>query len=207
LKLVLFGAPGSGKGTQCDKLKKNFGVKHISSGDVLRDHVKRGTEIGLKAKSFMDAGALVPDEVILSLLEAEVKEATNGWLIDGMPRTRVQAEAMSKMGLEPECFITLEVSDDVLEERIVHRRMDPETGDIYHLKFKPPPKEIVSRLTQRSDDTAEKLRARLVAYHDNLDNVKGFYKQKGTLVELDGVSGGIDGVHSALLTALLQARM
>eukprot|EP01013_Petalomonas_cantuscygni_P002024 TRINITY_DN12049_c0_g1_i1.p2 TRINITY_DN12049_c0_g1~~TRINITY_DN12049_c0_g1_i1.p2 ORF type:complete len:254 (-),score=74.01 TRINITY_DN12049_c0_g1_i1:175-936(-) len=207
LNLILFGAPGSGKGTQCDKLKKNFGVRHISTGDVLRDHVKRGTPLGLKAKSFMDAGKLVPDELMINLIKEEVKGAKNGWLIDGMPRTKVQAEAMSKMGLEPQVFISLDVPDEILEERIVHRRTDPVTGEIYHLKFKPPPKEVVSRLQHRSDDTAEKLKNRLVAYHSNLETVKEFYQTKGTLVNIDGVRGGIDGVHNELLTSILRTRL
>jgi adenylate kinase len=212
LNLVLFGAPGSGKGTQCDKLKKSFGVRHISSGDVLRDHVKRGTDLGKEAKSYMEAGKLVPDELILNLLKEETKGAANGWLIDGMPRTKVQAEAMDKMGLKPQVFVSLEVADSVLEERITLRRMDPETGDIYHMKFKPPTDpQVAARLTQRKDDTAEALKTRLVAYHDNLNSVKEFYKGNGTLCELDGnpqgVKDGIETVHSNLLTALLKARL
>merc|ERR1712190_694445 len=163
--------------------KKSFGVHHISTGDVLRDHVKRGTPLGTQAKEFMDAGRLVPDQLIIDLLKEEVKGAKNGWLIDGMPRTAVQAEAMSEMGLDPQVFITLEVPDSVLEERITLRRMDPDTGDIYHLKFKPPTDETVAaRLTQRKDDTAEALKTRLVAYHENLDKVKEVYRKKGTLV-------------------------
>jgi adenylate kinase len=208
MKLVMFGAPGSGKGTQCEKLKKNFGVKHISTGDCLRDHVKRGTPLGAKAKGFMDAGHLVPDDLIVDLLNEEIKGAAKGWLIDGMPRTKVQAEAMTKMGLTPEVFVTLEVPDEILEERITLRRCDPVTGDIYHLKFHPPnDPEVAARLTQRKDDTAEALKSRLVSYHKNLNDVKEFYKGKGLLKEIDGVEGGIAGVHVNLLTSLLQARM
>lgn len=208
MRLVLFGAPGSGKGTQCERLKKNFGVKHISTGDVLRDHVKRGTPLGAKAKGFMDAGALVPDDLIIDLLNEEIKGATKGWLIDGMPRTRVQAEAMTKMGLIPEVFVTLEVPDEILEERITLRRSDPVTGDIYHLKFKPPKDpQVAARLEQRKDDTKEALQNRLVQYHKNLTAVKSFYNDQGILKELDGVTGGIDGVHVSLLTSVLQARM
>lgn len=206
--LVMFGAPGSGKGTQCERLKKNFGVHHISTGDVLRDHVKRGTPLGAQAKGFMDRGELVPDDLIIGLLKEEISGAKKGWLIDGMPRTRVQAEAMSKMGLDPEVFITLEVPDGILEERITLRRSDPVTGKIYHLKFNPAKDpEVAMRLTQRKDDTAEALKTRLVSYHKNLTAVKAFYKEKGVLCEIDGVEGGIDGVHVSLLTAVLQARM
>merc|ERR1739848_88477 len=206
--MVLFGAPGSGKGTQCEKLKNTFGLRHISTGDVLRDHVKRGTPLGSQAKEYMDAGKLVPDELMIGLIKEETEGAHSGWLIDGMPRTRVQAEAMTEMGLDPRVFVTLEVPDEILEERITLRRMDPVTGDIYHLKFKPPTDpEVANRLTQRKDDTAEALRTRLQAYHRNLAAVKEFYKQKGTLYELDGVKGGIDGVHSELLTAVLKTRL
>jgi len=208
MQLVMFGAPGSGKGTQCELLKKNFGVKHISTGDVLRDHVKRGTPLGSQAKGFMDKGELVPDDLIINLLSEEIKGATKGWLIDGMPRTKVQAEAMTKMGLTPEVFVTLEVPDEILEERITLRRSDPVTGDIYHLKFKPPKDPAVAaRLEQRKDDTAEALKKRLVGYHANLAAVKGFYNEKGLLKEIDGCAGGIDGVHNKLLTSVLQARM
>lgn len=208
LNMVLFGAPGSGKGTQCDKLKKDFGLRHISTGDVLRDHVNRGTPLGAQAKEYMDAGKLVPDELMIGLIKEETKDAHNGWLIDGMPRTRVQAEAMTQMGLDPRVFVTLEVPDEVLEERITLRRMDPATGDIYHLKFKPPrDPEVERRLTQRKDDTAEKLRTRLEAYHANLSKVKEFYKKRGSLVELDGVSTGIDGVYAGLLSSLLESML
>jgi len=208
LNMVLFGAPGSGKGTQCEKLKDTFGLRHISTGDVLRDHVKRGTPLGSQAKQFMDAGKLVPDELMIGLIKEETEGAHGGWLIDGMPRTRVQAEAMTSMGLDPRIFVTLEVADEVLEERITLRRMDPETGDIYHLKFKPPKDpEVEKRLTQRKDDTAEKLKTRLQAYHANLAPVKEFYGARGSLVELDGVSSGIDGVYAGLLAAILRTQI
>mmetsp|Transcript_95799 Transcript_95799/g.166452 ORF Transcript_95799/g.166452 Transcript_95799/m.166452 type:complete len:504 (-) Transcript_95799:132-1643(-) len=208
LQLILFGAPGSGKGTQSDVLKKQFGVKHISTGDVLRDHVKRGTELGAKANEFMVAGKLVPDQLMIDLILEETKDATSGWLIDGMPRTQVQADAMVKMGLDPEVFISLDVPDEVLEERITLRRMDPVTNDIYHLKFKPPKDpEVEKRLIQRKDDTAEKLKSRLEAYHANLSAVTGFYKDKGVLSEINGIEGGIAGVTSNILTAIIQARI
>eukprot|EP00930_Biecheleria_cincta_P037428 TRINITY_DN2568_c0_g1_i1.p1 TRINITY_DN2568_c0_g1~~TRINITY_DN2568_c0_g1_i1.p1 ORF type:complete len:514 (+),score=104.39 TRINITY_DN2568_c0_g1_i1:51-1544(+) len=209
MKLILFGAPGSGKGTQCEMLKKELGLKHISTGDVLRDHVKRGTELGKMAKECMDAGKLVPDQVMLDLIAEETKDACNGWMIDGMPRTPVQAEAMMKMGLVPQIFVTLEVPDEVLEERITLRRLDPETGTIYHLKFKPPPEDpaMQARLIQRSDDTAEKLKTRLQMYHSNLNSVKDVYRNRGTLAELDGASGGIEGVSARVLCSVLKSRL
>lgn len=207
MQLILFGAPGSGKGTQCEKLTASFGVKHISSGDVLRDHVKRGTPLGALAKGYMDAGKLVPDDVMIGLIADETKDAKHGWLIDGMPRTVEQAKAMTKMGLNPQCFICLDVPDEVLEERITLRRSDPVTGKIYHLKFKPPPEEVKGRLVHRKDDTVDALKTRLKGYHANLNTVKAFYKDSGVICELDGNKGGIDGVHSALLTAVLKSRL
>ena len=135
LQLIVFGAPGSGKGTQCAKLKASFGLRHISTGDVLRDHVKRGTPLGKEAQVFMDSGQLVPDDLMLGLIKTETDGAAEtGWLIDGMPRTRNQAEHMQRMGLLGQLFVTLEVPDAALEERITLRRLDPDTGDIYHLK-------------------------------------------------------------------------
>jgi adenylate kinase len=155
----------------------------------------------------MDKGELVPDDLMINLLKAETQDAPNGWLIDGMPRTPVQAKAMNKMGLEPDLFFTLEVPDSVLADRITLRRMDPVTGEIYNLKLKPPPPEIKSRLTQRKDDTLPKLQTRLGVYHKNLDMVKEIYKETNNLKELDGVGGGIDGVHSRLLTEMLKDRL
>eukprot|EP00451_Oxyrrhis_marina_P046401 CAMPEP_0204449258 /NCGR_PEP_ID=MMETSP0470-20130426/99746_1 /ASSEMBLY_ACC=CAM_ASM_000385 /TAXON_ID=2969 /ORGANISM="Oxyrrhis marina" /LENGTH=423 /DNA_ID=CAMNT_0051449073 /DNA_START=44 /DNA_END=1315 /DNA_ORIENTATION=- len=238
LKLILFGAPGSGKGTQCEKLTALFGVKHISTGDLLREHVKNGTALGKQAKEFMDKGALVPDSLVIDLLKDAVKDAPKGWIIDGMPRTAVQAEFMQKEGLVPDCFLTLDVPDSVLEERIAAdastrrpgrwlvpdcfltldvpdsvleericgRRLDPETGAIYHLKFKPPPKEIVSRLTHRSDDTADKLKNRLKAYHDNLDSVLGVYRSANLYTAINA-NRNPDAVYGDLVGNTLKARL
>mmetsp|Transcript_81718 Transcript_81718/g.218737 ORF Transcript_81718/g.218737 Transcript_81718/m.218737 type:complete len:277 (-) Transcript_81718:319-1149(-) len=206
LKLILFGAPGSGKGTQCEKLTALFGVKHISTGDLLREHVKNGTDLGKQAKEFMDKGALVPDSLVIDLLKDAVKDAPKGWIIDGMPRTAVQAEFMQKEGLVPDCFLTLDVPDSVLEERICGRRLDPESGAIYHLKFKPPPKEVVGRLIHRSDDTADKLKNRLKAYHDNLDSVLGVYRSANLYKAIDA-NRNPDAVYGDLVGNTLKARL
>jgi len=179
-RIIIFGAPGSGKGTQCEAIVKAYGVVHLSTGDLLRDHVKRGTKLGLEAKSAMESGKLVSDDLVINMVkeklgEPEVKQ--RGWLLDGFPRTVVQAQAMQKAGIVPEVFLQLDVPDAVLVERICGRRTDPVTGKIYHLKYNPPPKDaaVQARLVHRSDDTEAALRTRLVAYHDNLKAITDFY--------------------------------
>jgi len=164
-------------------------VVHISTGDLLREAVKKGTDLGKQAKGYMDKGALVPDELIINLAkeQLETKEAKeHGWLLDGFPRTKEQAEAMAKAGIHAEAFILIEVPDEVLVERVEGRRLDPETGAIYHLKFNPPPddEKVKKRLTQRSDDNADKLKNRLVEYHKHVSSVEGYFKE--ILLRVDG---------------------
>ena len=146
---------------------------------MLRASVAAGTDVGKQAMDFMDAGQLVPDEVIIAVVKERLSEAdtvANGWLLDGFPRTHAQAEALADAGVSADCFIFLNVPDDVLVERVVGRRTDPETGKIYHMKFSPPDdEEILARLEQRSDDTEEKVKVRLEQFHANVDAVKGSY--------------------------------
>lgn len=184
---IIAGAPASGKGTQCEGIVEKYGLTHISTGDMLRAAVKAGTEAGKAAKGFMDAGALVPDEVIIAMVKDRLNEddcKKNGWLLDGFPRTGAQADALEEIGVKPDKVILLNVPDDVLVERVVGRRSDPETGKIYHLTFFPPPAEIVDRLVHRSDDTEEACRSRLKMYYNNLEAIKNAYADK--IVALDG---------------------
>eukprot|EP01025_Chloroclados_australasicus_P037188 TRINITY_DN3788_c0_g1_i2.p2 TRINITY_DN3788_c0_g1~~TRINITY_DN3788_c0_g1_i2.p2 ORF type:complete len:231 (-),score=39.16 TRINITY_DN3788_c0_g1_i2:172-864(-) len=187
LRIIIAGAPSSGKGTQSEKIKEKYGVVHISVGDILREEVKAESPIGKKAKSYMDAGELVPDEVVVEMVVTRLQQKEvqqKGFLLDGFPRTAVQAEALQAKGIVPDVCLLIEVPEEVLVERVVGRRLDPETGDIYHLKYKPPPKEIESRLIQRSDDTEEKLKVRLNSYNKNADAIVAHYEK--CVVHIDG---------------------
>lgn len=184
---IIAGAPASGKGTQCEGIVEAYGLTHISTGDMLRAAVKAGTETGKQAEACMKAGALVPDEVIIAMVKERLDMddcKKNGWLLDGFPRTGAQAAALEEIGVEPDCVLLLEVPDEVLIERVVGRRSDPETGKIYHLTFFPPPAEVVDRLVHRSDDTEEAAWSRLKQYYSNLEAIKNAYASK--IVKIDG---------------------
>lgn len=190
LKMIISGAPASGKGTQCEIIKKNFDVVHLSTGDMLRAAVAAQTDVGKLAKEYMDAGKLVPDDVIIGVVKDRLAEddcTKNGWLLDGFPRTPAQAEALASSGITADCFLFLDVPDSILVERVVGRRTDPVTGKIYHMTFSPPDdEEILGRLEQRSDDTEEKVKVRLEQFRANVDAVKGSYSDIG--VEIDGTA-------------------
>jgi len=187
LRVMIAGAPAAGKGTQCANIVEKYNLVHISVGDLLRDEVKNASPAGKRAKDFMDRGELVPDEVVVDMVKTRLAQGDvqrSGWLLDGYPRSASQAEAIEKEGIRPDVFLLVNVPDELLIERVVGRRLDPVTGDIYHLKFKPPPADVVDRLIQRSDDTEEKCKVRLDTYHKNVDAVIGYYKN--LMVEIDG---------------------
>lgn len=188
LGIIIAGAPASGKGTQCEMIVDNYGVVHLSTGDMLRAAVTAGTAVGKAAKEFMDSGKLVPDDVIIGIVKDRLAESDcekNGWLLDGFPRTPAQAEALAAAGVTADCFLFLNVPDEVLVERVVGRRTDPETGKIYHMTFSPPEDDDVkTRLVQRSDDTEEKVKVRLEQFHNNVAAVKGNYETIS--VEING---------------------
>jgi len=186
-KIIISGAPASGKGTQCEMITSAFGVVHLSTGDMLRAAVAAETEVGLCAKDYMDNGKLVPDDVIIGIVKDRLEEgdcAEKGWLLDGFPRTKAQADALAEAGIESDCFVFLNVPDEALVERVVGRRTDPETGKIYHLKFSPPEsEEVTARLVQRSDDTEEKVKVRLEQFHANVEAVKGSYESISVTID------------------------
>lgn len=161
---------------------------HLSTGDILRAAVSSGTDIGKTAKAYMDAGKLVPDEIIIRVVKERLLApdcVETGWLLDGFPRTLAQAMALENAGIHADCFIFLNVPDSILVERVVGRRTDPVTGKIYHMKFNPPKDVLVmARLTQRSDDTEEKIKVRLEQFHSNVAAVKDCYTS--IAIEVDG---------------------
>ena len=202
--IVLFGPPGAGKGTQADAIVEATGKPQVSTGDMLRAALAAGTPLGLEAKKYMEAGELVPDDVIIGLIEERMQQddAGNGVLFDGFPRTIPQAEALAEIA-EVSLVISIEVPDDEIVGRIVGRRMDPETGDIYHITFKPAPAEIADRLIQRKDDNEEAVRTRLTAYHDQTSPLAKWYSEKGLLATVNG-NQAMDDV-GAEISAIIDA--
>ncbi|CAN8265804.1 unnamed protein product [Cochlearia groenlandica] len=207
LKIMISGAPASGKGTQCELITQKYGLVHISAGDLLRAEIVSGSENGRRAKEFMEKGQLVPDEIVVMMVKDRLSQTDSeqeGWLLDGYPRSSSQATALKGYGFEPDLFIVLEVPEDILIERVVGRRLDPVTGKIYHLKYSPPEtEEIAARLTQRFDDTEEKAKLRLKTHSQNVRDVLSMYdditiKIKGNRPK-EEVFAQIDNVLSELI--------
>ena len=207
MRMILVGPPGAGKGTQAARLVDTYRITHISSGDMLRAAVKEGTALGVQADGFMKAGKLVPDEVVIGMILERIAkpDCAQGFMLDGFPRTRPQAqaldEAMNAAGVRLDAVVLIEVPDALLEERAVGRRSDPETGAIYHLKYNPPPAEIAGRLVHRKDDTVEAVTTRVQKYHSETAPIVPFYEAKGILRRVDGV-GDPDTITQRITGAL-----
>ncbi len=192
MRMILVGPPGAGKGTQAASLVHRFDIPHISTGDMLRAAVKVGSELGKQADGFMSAGQLVPDSLVIAMVVERIAQpdAANGFMLDGFPRTRPQAQALdtalqqAAVGLD--VVLLIEVPDEMIVGRITGRRMDPETGEIYHVEFKPPPAGIAERVVQRKDDTAEACRKRLSKYHSETAPIIPYYRERGLLRGVDG---------------------
>lgn len=192
MNIVLFGAPGAGKGTQAKFIVDKYGIPQISTGDILRAAVANQTKLGVEAKKYMDAGKLVPDEVVNGLVAERLaeKDCEKGFIMDGFPRTVVQAEELDKilkdLGKEIEKVIALNVPDADIIERITGRRTSKLTGKIYHIKFNPPVDEKEEDLVQRADDTEEVVVKRLSTYHEQTAPVLDYYKAQNKVSEIDG---------------------
>ena len=208
MNLILLGAPGAGKGTQAELLTQQLGIPAISTGNMLREAMANGTELGKKAKQYMDEGALVPDELILGIVADRVAQSdcANGFILDGVPRTLAQAEALEAKGIRIDHVVSIEVDDSAIESRMTGRRVCPKCGASYHLKNNPPAVEGVcdkcgGHLEARSDDRPETVRARLKVYHELTDPVVDFYRGRGVLSEIDGTKS-IENATAEILKIL-----
>jgi len=193
MRLILLGPPGAGKGTQAEVLVKKLGVPQISTGDILRSAVKNGTPVGLKAKAYMDAGDLVPDDVIIGVVKERLTadDCKNGYIFDGMPRTIAQAEALDAQNVIIDTVLSIEVPDEIIIRRLSGRRTCPECGDIYHIDSKKPEKDGVcnscsAALIIRKDDEAETIKNRLRTYHRETEPLVSYYKAQGKLKTVTG---------------------
>lgn len=192
MRMILVGPPGAGKGTQAGALVNRFGISHISTGDMLRTAVSQGTALGKQADGYMKAGGLVPDDLVIAMVIERIQQpdCADGFMLDGFPRTRPQAEALDaeleKAGLALDVVLQIEVPDELIVERITGRRLDPDTGEIYHAEFRPPPADVAPRVIQRKDDTEQACRARLEKYHSETAPIVPFYEAKGLLKRVDG---------------------
>ena len=212
MKIILMGGPGAGKGTQANPLVERFHFPHISTGDMFRTAIKDGTELGLKAKSFMDAGGLVPDEVTIGIVAKRLAlpDCAPGFLLDGFPRTLAQGDALGqildRLGLKLDGVINLEVAEEVLIPRLTGRRVCRKCGATYHMIFNPPQQEGVcgqcgGELYQRSDDSIETAKNRLNVYNQQTEPLISFYHEHGLLKRING-DQPIDQVLSDILKAL-----
>lgn len=208
MKLILLGPPGAGKGTQAEILNKKLGIPTISTGNILRAAVKNGTPVGLKAKEYMDAGKLVPDEVIIGVISERLAEADcqNGFILDGVPRTIPQAEALEKAGISFDAVVSIEISDEEIVERMAGRRVCTACGAPYHVKNMPPKVEGVcdacgGKLEARADDKPEVVRDRLQVYHKETAPLKDFYAARNLLKTVDN-QPAVAETTTAILNAL-----
>ncbi len=208
MNMIFLGAPGAGKGTQAEVVCKELNIPAISTGNMLREAVKNGTDAGLKAKRYMDAGDLVPDEVVIGVLKDRIAQddAKNGFILDGFPRTVPQAEALEKMGVQIDKVIEIDVPDEAITARMSGRRVCEKCGNSYHIEFKPTKVEGIcdacgGKVVQRADDKPETVVARLKTYHEKTAPLKDFYESKGKLISVKG-QNGIEETSKLVLAAV-----
>ena len=208
MNLILLGAPGAGKGTQAELLVQQLNIPQISTGNMLREAMRNGSELGKQVKSIMDSGALVPDDVIMSIVAERVAEpdCKNGFILDGVPRTLAQAEAMDAKGIKIDHVVSIEIDDAVIEGRMTGRRVCTKCGASYHIVANPPKKDGIcdqcgEAVSIRKDDTPETVRHRLEVYHTSTEVLKDYYAKQGKLLLIEG-NQSIEGANRDILKAL-----
>ncbi len=208
MKIIFLGAPGAGKGTQAEIVAEKFGIPTVSTGNIIREALKNGTEMGLKAKSFIEAGQLVPDEVVIGIIKERLAndDCKNGFILDGFPRTIPQAEALDAMGISIDKVVDIEVPDENIMERMTGRRVCGTCGASYHLMFKKPLTDGIcdscgGELVQRKDDAPETVSDRLKVYHEQTEPLKDFYEKAGKLSVVEGL-GTVSEITERVLKAL-----
>ncbi|MCF8006537.1 MAG: adenylate kinase [Methylovulum sp.] len=211
MRIILLGSPGSGKGTQAQFITEKFGIPQISTGDMLRAAVRAGTPLGVEAKQVMDAGGLVSDDIILGLIKERIalEDCLNGFLLDGFPRTILQAEGLEILGIRIDSVIEIAVPDEQIIQRIAGRRVHQASGRSYHVEFNPPKQEGIDDLTgealiQRDDDKEATIRKRLTVYHEQTKPLVGFYSAPGRVdkfLSIDGV-GSVTEITQKVLDSL-----
>ena len=210
--LILLGAPGAGKGTQAEQICKHFSIPAISTGNIIREALKSGTEMGLKAKAYTEAGKLVPDDVVIGIIRERLAmdDCQNGFILDGFPRTIPQAEALDGMGVRIDKVIDIDVPDDSIVRRMSGRRVCERCGASYHLLYKRPAVEgkcdlCAGALVQRKDDHPDTVKARLAVYHEQTEPLKAYYEKQGKLFSIDG-RGDIAEITAQIIAAVEAAR-
>ncbi len=208
MNLILLGAPGAGKGTQAAILAKELNIPTISTGNILRAAVASGSELGKQAKACMESGALVSDEIIIGIIRDRLAEpdCANGYILDGVPRTIPQAEALEENGIKFDHVVSMEIADKTILERMSGRRVCPKCGASYHITAVPPKKEGVcdecgSELITRKDDAPETVKSRLAVYHKETEPLKEFYRSRGVLVQVED-QGSVEATSAAILKVL-----
>ena len=208
MNLILLGAPGAGKGTQAAILAKELNIPTISTGNILRAAVASGSELGKQAKACMESGALVSDEIIIGIIRDRLAEpdCANGYILDGVPRTIPQAEALEENGIKFDHVVSMEIADETIMERMSGRRVCPKCGASYHITAVPPKKEGVcdecgSELITRKDDAPETVKSRLAVYHKETEPLKEFYRSRGVLVPVED-QGSVEATSAAILKVL-----